>query len=146
MSYYAKVNNNIVLEVIAADASFFDTFVDTSPGTWIQTSYNTHGGIYYIPNSNPPEPDPDQSKALRANYAGIGYNYDPTVDINGVMGVFYGPIPLDIYGNPCNSWTVGSPTWIWQPPNPPGPAPTEGGPWGWDEATLSWVYIGPPTP
>lgn len=123
MGHYAKVLNTIVQEVIVADASFFDTFVDTSPGTWIKTSYNTSGGIYYIPNVYPPEPDPDQSKALRANYAGIGDTYDAVND------VFYTPQPYP-------SWTISTPTWIWQPPIP---YPTDGGQYVWDEATLSWV-------
>jgi len=123
MSNYAKVLNGKVLEVIVADASFFDTFVDTSPGTWIQTSYNTRGGIYYIPNTN--TPDPDQSKALRANYAGIGYTYDSIND------VFYAP-------QPYSSWTISAPTWLWQPPVP---YPSTGGPYTWDEATLSWVLV-----
>jgi hypothetical protein len=121
MSNYAKVLNAQVLEVIVADASFFDTFVDTSPGTWIQTSYNTRGGVYYLPNSN--TPSPDQSKALRANYAGIGYTYDQTND------VFYAPQPYP-------SWTISAPTWLWQAPVP---YPTDGGNYTWDEATLSWV-------
>ena len=96
MGHYAKVLNTVVTEVIVAEASFFDTFVDTSPGAWIQTSYNTRGGIYYIPNTN--TPDPDQSKALRANYAGIGYTYDQVND------VFYAPQPYP-------SWTIAAPTW-----------------------------------
>ena len=43
MSHFAKVENGIVKEVIVAEPEFFTTFVDTSPGTWLQTSYNTHG-------------------------------------------------------------------------------------------------------
>lgn len=121
MSNYAKVLNAQVLEVIVADASFFDTFVDTSPGTWIQTSYNTRGGVYYLPNSN--TPSPDQSKALRANYAGIGYTYDQVND------VFYAPQPFP-------SWTISAPTWLWEAPVP---YPSTGGPYIWDEATQSWV-------
>ena len=122
MGHFAKVNNGIVEQVIVADQSFFDNFVDTSPGSWIQTSYNTRGGIHYVPDSNPPEPSPDQSKALRANYAGIGYTYDAVND------VFYAPQPYP-------SWTIGAPTWIWQPPVP---YPSEGGPYVWNEATQSW--------
>ena len=41
MAHYAKVNGGIVEQVIVAEAEFFDTFVDSSPGQWIQTSYNT---------------------------------------------------------------------------------------------------------
>ena len=120
MSNYAKVLNSKVLEVIVADASFFDTFVDTSPGTWIQTSYNTRGGVHYGADGQP-----DGGVALRANYAGIGYTYDQAND------VFYAPQPYP-------SWTISAPTWLWQPPVP---YPSTGGPYTWDEATLSWVLV-----
>ena len=123
MSNYAKVLNEKVLKVIVADASFFDTFVDSSPGTWVQTSYNTRGGVYYLPNSN--TPSPDQSKALRANYAGIDYTYDQIND------VFYAPQPYP-------SWVISAPTWIWEAPVP---YPSDGGNYYWDEATLSWVLV-----
>ena len=78
MAHYAKVVNGIVERVIVAEAEFFDTFVDDTPGKWIQTSYNTRGGIHYEPNSN--TPSSDQSKALRKNYAGVGFNYDSDND------------------------------------------------------------------
>jgi len=41
MAHYAKVTNGKVVKVIVAEASFFNNYVDDSPGTWIQTSYNT---------------------------------------------------------------------------------------------------------
>ena len=69
MAHYAKVRDNIVTQVIVAEASFFDTFVDTEPGEWIQTSYNTHGGVHSLGGT-----------PLRKNYAGIGYSYDRTKD------------------------------------------------------------------
>jgi hypothetical protein len=128
MSYFAKVDNGIVTNVIRITQDVLNTGLWGDPVNWVQTSYNTHGGIYYIPNSYPPEPDPDQSKALRANYAGIGFTYDVVND------VFYGPQPYP-------SWTIGPPTWIWQPPVP---YPDDGNQYYWDEATLSWVEI-PPT-
>ena len=59
MAHYAKVNNGKVEQVIVAEADFFKTFVDTTPGNWIQTSYNGN---------------------IRKNYAGIGYTYDQTRD------------------------------------------------------------------
>ena len=129
MGHFAKVNNGIVESVIVADQSFFDTFVDTSPGTWIQTSYNTYGGIHYVPNSNPPEPSSTQEKALRANYAGIGYTYDPNYTLNGNVGVFYAPQPYP-------SWVLNTTTFLWEAPVA---MPTSGGPYVWDEATQSWV-------
>lgn len=64
MGHFAKVCDGIVTQVIVAEPEFFDTFVDSSPGQWIQTSYNTHGGQH-------PEGSP-----LRKNYAGIGFTYD----------------------------------------------------------------------
>ena len=45
MAHYAKVNQGIVERVIVADEDFIDSFVDDSAGTWIQTSYNTIGGV-----------------------------------------------------------------------------------------------------
>ena len=38
MPKYAKVNNRVVKEIIEVDASHFDTFVDSSPGTWIEVT------------------------------------------------------------------------------------------------------------
>ena len=64
MSHFAKVLNGIVTQVIVAETEFFDTFVDTTPGEWIQTSYNTRGGQH--PDGRP----------LRKNFAGIGFTYD----------------------------------------------------------------------
>lgn len=64
MSHFAKVVNGIVTQVIVAEPEFFDTFVDSSPGQWIQTSYNTHGGQH------------PEGRPLRKNFAGIGFTYD----------------------------------------------------------------------
>jgi hypothetical protein len=128
MGHYAKVVDGTVSTVITATADFFTTFVDSSPGTWIKTSYNTRGGIHYEPNVNPPVPSADQTQALRANYAGIGYTYDAIND------VFYAPQPYP-------SWTISAPTWLWQPPVP---YPTDGKLYTWKEATLSWVEVPAP--
>ena len=95
MAHYAKVRDGIVLQVIVAEADFFKTFVDTEPGRWIQTSYNTRGGVHYQPNSN--TPSSDQSKALRKNYAGVGFVYDSDKD------AFYEPQPYP-------SWTLNNTT------------------------------------
>jgi hypothetical protein len=101
MAHYAKVNNGKVEQVIVAEVEFFNTFVDSSPGTWLQTSYNTRGGIHYEPNSN--NPSSDQSKALRKNYAGIGYSYDQARD------AFIPPKPF-------NSWILNENTCGWEAP------------------------------
>ena len=51
MSHYAKVVDGKVTQVIVAEADFFNHFVDTSPGSWIQTSYNTRGNKHYNPTT-----------------------------------------------------------------------------------------------
>lgn len=68
MSHYAKVLDGKVVQVIVAEPDFFTTFIDTSPGQWIQTSYNTHGGQH------------PEGRPLRKNFAGIGYTYDAERD------------------------------------------------------------------
>ena len=119
MGHFAKIVDGTVVSVIVAEPEFFDTFVDSNPGTWLQTSYNTRGGVHYAPDSD----TPDGGVALRGNYAGIGYTYDQVND------VFYAPQPYP-------SWTISAPTWQWQAPVP---YPSTGGLYSWDEATQSWV-------
>lgn len=121
MGHYAKVRDGKVIDVIVAEASFFDTFKDTSPGQWIQTSYNTRGGIYYLPDSD--IPSPDQSKALRKNFASIGYSYSFDLD------AFIPP-------KPYASWTLNTTSCLWVAPVP---YPNDGQLYYWDEETLSWV-------
>lgn len=123
MGHYAKVIDGVVTQVIVADATYFDTFIDTEPAQWIKTSYNTNGGIHYIPNTN--EPSPDQSKALRKNFAGIGFTYD------SVRDAFIPP-------NPFPSWTLDEFSCTWVAPKP---YPQDGKSYKWDETTLEWVLI-----
>jgi len=123
MGHFAKVSNGIVTRVIVAEADFFNNFVDDSPGKWIQTSYNTRGGVHYQPNTN--EPSEDQSKALRKNYAGIGYSYDSTRD------AFIPPQPF-------NSWTLNEDTCLWDSPVP---YPTDGKLYKWNEEILNWEEV-----
>ena len=120
MAHYAKVTDGKVTQVIVAEADFFDTFVDSSPGEWIQTSYNTRGGVHYGQDGQP-----DNGIALRKNYAGIGYTYDKTKD------AFIPP-------QPYASWILDETTCDW---NAPTPMPTTGGPYKWDESTTSWVEL-----
>ena len=125
MGHFAKVVDGKVSQVIVAEPDFFDTFVDSSPGQWIQTSYNTRGNVHYAPNSN----EPDSEPALRGNYAGIGYTYD------NINDVFYAPRPYD-------SWTLSHDTWTWAAPVA---YPTDGKFYSWDEPTTSWKEIEAPT-
>jgi hypothetical protein len=123
MAHFAKVNNGIVEQVIVAEPEFFDTFVDSSPGQWIQTSYNTRGGVHYNPETG--EPSADQSKALRKNYAGLGYSYDAAKD------AFIPP-------KPYASWVLNETSCLWEAPVA---YPTDGERYSWDEATTAWVAV-----
>ena len=123
MAHYAKVDSEIVIKVISADADFFNTFVDDSPGQWIQTSYNTRGGVHYQPNSN--TPSEDQSKALRKNFAGIGFTYD------SIRDAFIPPQPF-------SSWTLVEDTCQWEAPTA---YPDDGKEYIWNEATTNWVEV-----
>jgi hypothetical protein len=112
MSHFAKVTDGKVTQVIVAEKEFFDTYVDSTPGEWIQTSYNTQGGKHT-----------QGGTPLRGNYAGIGYTYDRTND------VFYAP-------QPYASWVLNNTSWSWEAPVA---MPTDDKRYTWDEATTSWV-------
>ena len=120
MSHYAKVENGIVTRVIVADADFFEGFVDDTPGEWIQTSYNTAGGVHYGPDGTP-----DDGVALRKNFAGVGYSYDRTRD------AFIPPKPFD-------SWKLNETSCLWDPPVA---RPTDGKKYEWDETAQAWKEI-----
>ena len=123
MAHFAHITNEIVDQIIVADQSFIDLGLVGNALEWVQTSYNTRGGVHYVPDSN--TPSEDQSKALRGNYAGLGYTYDQVND------VFYAPQPYP-------SWVISAPTWQWQAPVP---YPSTGGPYNWDETTQLWVEV-----
>ena len=124
MGYFARVNNGIVEEVIAAEQEFINSYVSPKPGEWVQTSYNTRGGVHYArdEDGNITGPSADQSKALRKNYAGVGFIYDMDRD------AFYEPKPFD-------SWTLNETTCKWEAPVA---YPSEGGPYQWNEETQTW--------
>lgn len=123
MTHFAKVVDGIVTQVIVAEPEFFDTFVDSSPGEWIQTSYNTHGGVHYNPETQ--QPSVDQSKALRKNYAGIGYTYDRDRD-------------AFIPRRPYSKWILDEQTCLW---NPPIPMPNDGKKYEWDDGAGTWIEV-----
>lgn len=114
MSHFAKVVNGVVTKVIVAEPDFFNSFVDDSPGKWIQTSYNTFGGVHNtggIP--------------LRMNFAGIGFSYDSEKD------AFIPP-------KPYASWVLNESTCLWEPPVP---MPNDSTNYTWDESSASWIAI-----
>lgn len=117
MSHYAKIVDNVVTEVIAAEQDFIDLHCE---GTWVQTSYNTLGGVHYGQDG-----EFDSGIALRKNYAGIGYTYDTERD------AFIAP-------QDYASWTLNEDTCIWEAPVP---YPEEGM-HTWDEEAGKWVEMG----
>jgi hypothetical protein len=114
MGHYAKVVEGKVVNVIVAEPNFFNTFIDSSPGLWIQTSYNTHGGEHQLGGI-----------PLRKNFAGIGWNYDIEAD------AFYEPSPFA-------SWTLHPEKFIWEPPVP---LPNDGLVYAWNEADRIWEQL-----
>ena len=110
MAHYAKIKDNIVVEVIVADQSVIDSFED--PTEWVQTSYNTHGGVH----SNGGTP-------LRKNYATMGGTYDSTR--NAFMTA-----------KPYPSWTLDESTCYWEAPVA---RPDSDTPHQWNEDSLTWI-------
>jgi hypothetical protein len=124
MSHFAYVPNiidgvGVVERVLVIEQDVIDTGLFGTPSAFYQTSYNTRGGVHYDPATG--EPSEDQSKALRKNFAGIGY----TLDLN--RNAY---IPPKDY----QSWILNEDSCLWQ-----APTPKPEGNYIWDEETLSWV-------
>ena len=118
MSHFAQINeNNIVQQVLVIDQDMIDTGLWGDPKQWIQTSYNTRGGIHYGPNG-----EPDGGIAVRKNYAGIGFTWDASRD------AFIPP-------KPYTSWILNERTCLWDPPVP---YPTDGKNYIWEESLQEW--------
>ena len=130
MAHFAEIDeNNFVSRVLVIpneEEHRFQEFITQDlglSGTWIQTSYNTRGGIYYDAETNTPAED--QSKSLRKNHPGIGYFYDQERD------AFIPPKPFP-------SWILDEQTCWWKPPVP---MPETGGPWQWNEENQEWQEV-----
>ena len=121
MSHFAEIKDGIVQRVLVIEQDVLDSGNWGDPDNWIQTSYNTRGGIHYAPNSN----TPDDGIALRKNYAGKGYTYDQTRD------AFIPPQPYP-------SWLLDEETCLW---NAPTARPDDDKMYRWDEDTTSWVEV-----
>jgi hypothetical protein len=114
MAHFAKVVDGVVEQVIVADtAEWCETNLG---GTWIQTSYNTRGGIHELGGT-----------PLHKNYAGVGSIWD------GVG--FHAP---QYY----NSWTLNTDSYLWEAPTP---MPTDGKLYDWNEENLAWEEVTLPT-
>jgi hypothetical protein len=122
MSHFAKVENGVVTFVTVGrqeDDGRELELCERTGDTYRQTSYNTHGGVHYTDGV----PSADQSKALRKNYAGIGYTFDEQRD------AFIPP-------KPYQSWILNEDTCLWEPPVP---YPNDGGMYEWDEVNGEWL-------
>lgn len=120
MAYFARIEQGIVTEVLAVsdeqEHRGQDFLADDLGlgGVWVQTSYNTRGGVHI--NGGTP---------LRKNYAGIGYTYDEQRD------AFIPP-------KPYASWVLNEESCLWESPVP---YPADGQMYRWDEATVAWVLV-----
>jgi len=120
MSHFAKVHNGIVTQILVAEQDF----VDTQPGTWVQTSYNTRGGVHYAEGTD----TPDDGAPLRKNFAGLGYVFDSARD------AFYAPQPYP-------SWNLIETSCFWEAPVA---YPSDGKDYVWSESDESWIEYSPP--
>ena len=115
MAHFAKVENGVVTSVIVIDQETLNLGHWGDPALWVQTSYNTSGGVHRLGGT-----------PLRKNYAGIGYTYDAGRD------AFIPPKPFV-------SWILDEGTCNW---NAPTAMPVEEGKrFTWDEPTTSWVEV-----
>lgn len=120
MAHFARVENGVVTQVIVIDQETLNTGHWGDPASWVQTSYNTQGGVHSLGGT-----------PLRKNYAGIGYTYD------SVRDAFIPPKPFP-------SWVLDEITCLWSAPTP---MPTDGKMYNWDEATLAWIeFVMPAAP
>jgi len=117
MAYFAKLENNIVSQVLSVNNQelLVDGVESEQAGIdflknifgqdtiWVQTSYN---------------------RTFRKNYAGVGFLYDASRD------GFIPPKPFDswVLNEDCN-WYA------------PVPMPTDGKMYTWDEESLAWKEV-----
>ena len=113
MAHFARVKGGIVQEVIVAEQDYIDNMVATEPGRWIQTSYNTSGGVHTLGGT-----------PLRKNFAGKNWTYDEARD------AFIPPKP-EVDGKVSESWVLNETTCLWDPPVA---EPNDGKRYYWDES------------
>ena len=114
MSHFARVENGVVTQVIVIEQDVLNTGHWGDPASWVQTSYNTSGGVHS-----------QGGTPLRKNFAGIGYTYDAGRD------AFIAPKPFA-------SWLLNESTCQWGAPTA---MPTDGKNYVWRESTTSWVEM-----
>jgi hypothetical protein len=114
MAHYAQVIDGIVQQVIVVEQDVIDTGLFGNPSQWIQTSYNTRGGVHILGQT-----------PLRKNFAGVGFSYDIRRD------AFIAP-------KPYVSWVLNEETCTWEAPIP---YPMDGKYYIWDEILSEWYQL-----
>ena len=114
MAHFAEIENGIVKRVIVAEQDFIDSGAVGDPKNWIQTSYNTGGGVHKL-----------GGEPLRYNFAGIGFTYDKDKD------AFIPPKPYE-------SWILDEKTCQYNPPK----VRPEGKGYSWDGKLKDWKKDG----
>jgi hypothetical protein len=110
MAHFAEIVDGVVERVIVADSA--EWCKTNLGGTWVQTSYNTKGGVHTLGGT-----------PLHKNYAGIGYTFDGTG--------FAAP-------QPYASWTLDETSYLWEAPVA---KPEDENRYTWNEETTSWELI-----
>ena len=127
MAHFAKLDENNVVVFVTVGRQEDDgkelELTERTGDVYKQTSYNTFGGVHYDPETG--EPSADQTKALRFNYAGVGYSYDPNRD------AFIPPKPFE-------SWLLNEATCLW---GAPVTYPEDGGYYTWNEESQTWEPV-----
>ena len=125
MAHYAVLDsgNTVTMVFVGRDdvvegIDDWETYYAPEGHTVKQTSFNTYGGVHYTDGV----PSDDQTKALRFNYAGIGFTYDEA------RNAFIPP-------QPYASWVLDEATCLWVAPIA---YPAEGD-HVWDEQAGDWV-------
>jgi len=127
MAHFAKIdedNKVVAVHVVSNDIAtdeqagidFLKSLYPDSNLKWVQTSYNTYGGVHKLGGT-----------PLRKNFASIGWTYDENKD------AFIPP-------KPYNSWVYNENTADWDPPveRPDESTLTDNQCIHWNESTLEW--------
>ena len=130
MSHFAKLDENNVVTFVTVgrqeDDGLEAELTARTGDVYRQTSYNTYGGVHYTTDDDGNRvPSEDQSKALRKNYAGIGFTYDADRD------AFIPPQPFE-------SWVLDEDTCLWEAPVA---YPEDGATYSWDEESGAWIEV-----
>ena len=122
MAYFAKIEDNKVVNVIVAEQYFIDSGTLGDPESWIETSIYTSANVHYGVDGQP-----DGGTPLRGNYAIVGCIYDAVHD------VFY---PPKMY----NSWVINESTWTWEAPIA---KPDDDKDYRWNDEINNWEFYIP---